>query len=109
MDRIEADRRRALADLADAKANSDYETASLSVQAIANLDAERANLATLIASMWPASSRGSPSHYRPKRGRQPWNRMTPDDALELARTSKYSRNLDWNDPHVRAGWVEVAL
>jgi hypothetical protein len=47
MDRIEAERSRALADLADAKASADYETAGYAVQTIANLDAEARNLASI--------------------------------------------------------------
>ena len=64
MDRIEADKSRTLADLADAKANSDYETAAYTVQTIANLNSEAQNLTTLhsqyIASQNPHAA-GSPS------------------------------------------------
>ena len=33
--------------------------------------------------------------------------MTPDDGLQLAKTSKYGKNLDWSDPNVRNGYAEA--
>jgi hypothetical protein len=37
---------------------------------------------------------------------KPWSQMTAQDALDLAKTSKYGKSLDFNDPHVVAGWHE---
>lgn len=105
---IEAERAAALADLAAHRANSDYDSAAASVQALANLDAERQNLVSLhqqyVASQQPAQQ---PELSEEERNARPWHRMTPQDALDLAKTSKYGKDLDWNDPNVRAGWTEA--
>jgi hypothetical protein len=42
-----------------------------------------------------------------ERSARPWHKMTPDDGLALARTSKYGKSLDWNDPNVRSGYSEA--
>jgi hypothetical protein len=47
LEQIEAERAAALADLAAHRANSDYEFAGSAIQQVANLDAERANLASM--------------------------------------------------------------
>jgi hypothetical protein len=38
---------------------------------------------------------------------KPWDRMTWQDGLDLARTSKYGADIDANDPNVQAGFREV--
>ena len=98
---------RAFADLADAKASADYETAGYAVQTLANLDAEARNLANLHEQYVRSQIRPPPEISAEEKAAKPWNRMTPDDALELARQSKYGKDLDWNDPHVRAGYQEA--
>ena len=50
----------AKADLMAHKANNDVESASASVQTIANLEAERANLTTCTRTMSPASAAQPP-------------------------------------------------
>jgi hypothetical protein len=105
---IEAQRAQSLADLANAKANSDYESAAASVQQIANLEAEKTNVANLhrsyVASQTPPTP---PELSAEERAAKPLHRMDFNDGLELARTSKYGKPLDWNDPHVRAGYAEA--
>jgi hypothetical protein len=105
---IEAMRAQALADLATSKANSDYESAAASVQTIANLEAEKANVANLHRSYVASQTVPTPPELtREERDAKPWNRMTPDDALEIARGSKYGKDLNWDNPDVRAGWAEA--
>jgi hypothetical protein len=38
---------------------------------------------------------------------RPWDKMTPQNGLDLAKTSKYGRDLSFRDPHVIAGWHEA--
>ena len=93
------------ADLLVHRNNSDLQAAGETVQQIANLEAERANLTTLynnyVASQQPRQPEVLTDEERNAR---PWHKMTPDDGLQLARTSKYGKSLDWNDPNVVAGW-----
>jgi hypothetical protein len=105
---IEAERAAHLADLAAHRANGDTESAAMVVQALANAEAEKANLVSL-HNQYVASQQPPPPEELTdaERFNRPWNKMTPDDALALAKTSKYGKNLDWNDPHVRAGWQEA--
>jgi hypothetical protein len=104
---IEAERAAALADLAAFRSQSDYESAGNAIQQVANLDAERANLAQLYNNYVASQTPPAPEQLtQEERNARPWHKMTPDDALQLARTSKYGRDLDWNNPHVRAGWAE---
>ena len=58
-----------------------------------------------IRSQQPSSRQRPP----PRNGiARPWDPMTWDDALDLARNSQYGKDLDHNDPHVQAGYREVA-
>lgn len=105
---IEAERSEALADLARARADGDIQNAAFYVQKLADLDAAGRNLLALhqnyVASQQPPVQEPATEGEIQAR---PWNRMTPDDALSLARKSKYASDLDWNDPNVRAGWQEM--
>jgi hypothetical protein len=42
-----------------------------------------------------------------ERAAKPLHRMDWNDALELAKTSRYGKNLSWNDPNVQAGYREA--
>ena len=108
MDRIEADRAQALADLQTAKATGDYESAGFAVQQIANLDSEARNLATL-HSRYQASQQPpvAPEISREERMARPLDKMDYNDALSLAQTSKYGKGLTHDDPNVAAGYAEV--
>jgi hypothetical protein len=96
------------ADLLVHRNNSDLQAAGETVQQIANLEAERANLTTLYNNYVASQQPPAPEQLtEEERNARPWHKMTPDDGLALARTSKYGRSLDWNDGHVRAGWQEA--
>jgi hypothetical protein len=105
---IEAQRAQALADLANSKANADYESAAASVQTIADLEAAKQNLVALhqnyVASQTPPTP---PELSAEERAAKPLHRMDWNDALELAKTSRYGKNLSWNDPNVQAGYREA--
>jgi hypothetical protein len=105
---IDATKSRALADLAEQKAASDYEGAAASVQSIANAEAERANLIALhksyVVSLTPPVP---PAMSREERDAKPWQKMDWNDALEIARTSKYAKDLNHDDPNVAAGYREA--
>ncbi len=106
---IEAERASALADLAAHKANSDYDSAANSIQTIANLDAERANLANLynnyVASQQPSRP---PELTQEERQAKPWSKMDWSDVVEMTRGSKYAKNIKPNDPNMVAGYYEAS-
>jgi hypothetical protein len=105
---IEAELAAAKADLAAYKANHDVDSASQSVQSIANLEAERANLVNLYNAYVQSQRPPQPEELSDaERMSKPWNKMTPDDGLALARTSRYAKDLSWDDPSVKAGWAEM--
>ena len=108
LQQISAEKAQALANLEQSKASADYESAAASVQAIANLEAEKQNLIGLhnqyVASQNPPEQ---PETTAEERFARPWDRMTWDDALDLARTSQFGKDLTHDDPHVRAGYREV--
>jgi hypothetical protein len=53
----------------------------------------------------------TPQQQAPKTAEEtaatPIQNMNANELMELYRGSKYSRDLDWNDPNVRAGWIEA--
>jgi hypothetical protein len=105
---LDAELAAAKADLAAHRSNQDHYAASASVQQIANLTSEQRNLHDLCAAY--VQSQQPPQREQltdEERNARPWHKMTPDDALQLAKTSKYGRDLDWNNPSVRAGYVEA--
>ena len=109
LQQINAGRAQALADLEVAKSHADYESAALAVQQIADLEAQKQSLVNLhdqyIRSQQPPEQ---PEATAEERFARPWDRMTWDDALDLARTSQFAKDLDHNDPNVQAGYREVA-
>jgi hypothetical protein len=96
------------ADLLVHRQNGDLQAAGEAVQEIANLTSQQSNLPALcqgyIQSQQPRQSEVLTDEERNAR---PWTKMTPDDGLALARTSKYGKTLDWNDPNVRSGYAEA--
>jgi hypothetical protein len=108
LQQINAGRAQALPDLEAAKANADYDSAGQAVQQIADLDAEARNVAALheqyVASQTPPPQQELSAAERAARA---WDKMTWDDALDLARTSQFGKDLDHNDPHVQDGYREV--
>jgi hypothetical protein len=105
---IEAELAAAKADLMAHKANSDVDSASQTVQSIANLEAEKANLNHLyqsyVVSQQPPQQ---PELTKEELQAKPWDRLSPDEALSFARTSKYGHDLNWSDPNVVAGYREA--
>ena len=109
LQQISAGRAQALADLEVAKASADYDSAGQAVQTIANLDAEAKNVAALHQQYVASQTPPAPVELTPEeRAAKPWDRMDWDDALDLARTSQFGKDLDHNDPNVQAGYREVA-
>jgi hypothetical protein len=77
---IEAEMAAAKADLMAHRANNDVESASASVQQIANLEAERANLNTLYQNYVQSQQPPAPEQLTDEeRNARPWHKMTPDD------------------------------
>ena len=96
------------ADLLVHRNNSDLQAAGEAVQTIANLEAERANLTNLYNQYVQSQQAPQPEVLTDEeRIARPWNKMTPDDGLQLAKTSKYGKSLDWSDPNVRNGYAEA--
>jgi hypothetical protein len=107
---IEAEMAAAKADLMAHRANNDVESASASVQTIANLEAERANLNTLYQNYVQSQQPPAPEQLTDsERFARPWTKMTWQDGLDLAKTSRYvgEKGLSWDDPNVRGGYAEA--
>lgn len=105
---IEMELAAAKADLLVHRQNSDLESAGASVQQIANLEAERANLNSLyqgyVASQQPAPQREiSPEERLARRPEH----MDWSDVVELARTSRHAKDIKADDPNLVAGWREA--
>jgi hypothetical protein len=108
LQQIEAERAAAMADLAAHRLNSDYDSAGQVIQQVANLDSERANLTALYQRYVTENTPAAPEQLTDEeRNARPWHKMTADDGLQLAKTSKYGRNLDWSDPNIRSGYAEA--
>jgi hypothetical protein len=108
LEQIEAERAVALADLAAYRANSDYDSAGSAIQQVANLDAERANLAQLYNNYVASQQPPAPPQLTPEeRAARPITKMDWSDTVELARTSRYGKDLKPNDPNLIAGWNEA--
>jgi hypothetical protein len=105
---IDAAKAQSLANLAQCKATADYENAAIEVQQIANCEAEKANLIALhdqyVASQTPPAQSELSAE---ERASKPLHRMDWNDALELAKTSKYGKGLSWHDQNVQAGYREA--
>jgi hypothetical protein len=88
--------------------NGDVQSAAACIQEIATLSREREDLHRLY-NQYVQSQNPPPRQEQTKEELQAksWDKMDWNDALELARTSKYGSKLDWRDPHVRAGYNEV--
>ncbi len=86
---IEAELAACRADLAAHRANQDTDSAAVSIQQIANLEAERANLNTLyqgyIASQQPPQPEPMSDQERAAR---PWSKMDYSDVWEQRRRAR---------------------
>ena len=95
-------------DLLTHRHNQDLQAAGESVQRIANLTAEQSNLRGLVEGYVQSQTPRQPEVLTDEeRAAKPWHKMDYSDTLALAQTSKYGKSLDWNDPHMRAGYAEA--
>jgi len=105
LERIEAERAAAQADLVAHRSNGDYDSAGIAIQQIANLDAEQRNLLDLhqryAASQQPRQPERLTSEERAVR---PVHKMDWSDVVDLARQSRYAKNIKADDPAMVAGW-----
>ena len=100
--RLDASRAQALADLEAAKASNDYESAGEAVQVLADLEAKKANVLALHGRYVDSQTPSAPVELTAEeKAAKPWDKMTWEDGLDLARTSKYGRDLDHSDPNVQ--------
>lgn len=97
------------ANLEAAKATNDSYAATAAAQDLANARANQRNLEDLhgeyVRSQQPPPPPPEPTPE--ERHARPWDKMTWQDGLDLARTSKYGADIDANDPNVQAGFREV--
>jgi hypothetical protein len=98
---------RVQSDLNSYVAAGDKESAAVAVSELANLARQRENI-TLLRQQYAASKQGPAPLTDEERFHKPLEKMDYNDALALARTSRYGRNLTHNDPAVRSGYAEVA-
>lgn len=104
LQQISAQRAQSLADLEQAKASSDYESAASAVQQIANLESEKANLVALHQQYVASQTPPAPVELTPEqRAAKPAEQMDLSDGSEICRNSKYGADLDFSDPNVIAG------
>jgi hypothetical protein len=104
---IQAERAAAVADLAAAEANSDYDSGAQAAQTIADLDAAAANLGNLYSRHVQSQQPRQPEYLTPEeRAARPIEKMDWSDAVELARTSRYGKNIRADDPNMVAGYYE---
>jgi hypothetical protein len=105
---LDAERAAHLADLQAHRSNQDKTSAAAAIQDLANCDAARENVMA-VANKYVASQQ--PPAPVPQTAEElqvkSWDKMTPDDALQLAKTSKYGKSLDWSDVNVQAGFREA--
>ena len=95
LQQLDANKAQCLADLAAAKANADYDTAGQAVSEIANIEAQKSNLIALHEQYVRSQQTPvAPPELTPEeRFAKPWDRMDWQDGLDLARTSKYGKDL----------------
>jgi hypothetical protein len=105
---IKAERAQALADLESAKARADYDAMGDAEEELARANSREQNLVALHQQYVQSQQVPEPPELTPEeKHAKPWDRMTWEDGLDLARTSKYGADLDASDPHVQAGFREV--
>jgi hypothetical protein len=108
LNQINAERAQELANLEAAKAAYDDHSAKAAIQAIADLDAKRANLSALYSQY--VASQNPPRPPEPgaeERRARSWDRMDWQDIVDMTRQSKYARNIRPDDPGLIAGYHEA--
>jgi hypothetical protein len=108
MQQISAARASAVADLQMAKSAYDDDSATIAIQTIADVDAQRANLSALydqyVRSQYPPQP---PEPTKEERAARPLHAMDWNDIVDMTRQSKYARNIRPDDPNMIAGWQEA--
>jgi hypothetical protein len=95
-------------DLLTYRHNQDLQAAGEAVQRIADLTTQQSNLQALTQGYIQSQQPRQPEQLtEEERNARPWHKMTADDGLQLAKTSKYGKSLDWSDPNVRSGYAEA--
>src|SRR5262245_51279719 len=91
------------------RANGDSYSAKAAVQDLADVTAKQQSLINLHQQYIQSQQVPEPAELSAEeKFAKPLERMNWDDALDLARTSKYGRDLDHGDPFVQAGYAAVA-
>jgi hypothetical protein len=105
---LEAAKARCLADLAEHRANGDEHSAAEELQVLATLNDQQASLQRLHQQYQAQQNPPPPPRQTPEQLRaKPAEQMTWADGLEIARQSKYGKNLSFEDPNVVAGYHEA--
>jgi hypothetical protein len=102
LQQIEADEAQAQAQLIAARAHGDTDYGVEQAEALDILAVKKQEQHVQSQNPAPAP-RQTPEQLRAK----PAEQMTWQDGLEIARQSKYGKNLDFNDPNVVAGYHEA--
>jgi hypothetical protein len=97
---------RAQSDLNSYVAAGDKENAAVAVSELANLARQRENI-TLLQQQYAASKQPPPQPSAEERASRPWQKMDWQDVVDLARGSKYGKNIQANDPDLIAGYNEA--
>jgi hypothetical protein len=88
--------------------NGDTQSAATCIQQIATLSREREDLHRLYAQYVQSQQpQYGPEPTQEERAARPWDRMDARDVLDMTRTSKYAKDIDWRDPYMRAGYAEA--
>jgi uncharacterized protein HemX len=103
---LEAAKNLATANLNEARANRDPDTAAGYVQELADLSAAQENLSRLCNQYLQSQQPPAPVS-KEERAARDWSRMDWQDVTDLARQSKYGRDIQPNDPGLIAGWQEA--
>jgi hypothetical protein len=105
---LEAAKARVLANLAEYRANGDEYSAASELQELAALSDQQASLQRLHQQYQAQQNPPPPPRLTPEQLKAlPVEQMTWQHGLEIARNSKYGKNLDFNDPNVVAGFHEA--
>jgi hypothetical protein len=105
---IEADEAQAQAHMIAARANGDTDHAVEQAEALEILAVKKQALLRLHQQHVQSQNPPPPPRQTPEQLRaKPAEQMTWADGLEIARQSKYGKNLDFNDPNVVAGYHEA--
>jgi hypothetical protein len=94
--------------LSEAVKQQDEYSEAAEMQNIANVRAERKNLVNEYNEEMVRQQPRRPEYLTPEeRAARPIEKMDWSDTVELARTSRYGRNLKPDDPHMVAGYYEA--